>query len=217
MWRTVLFSLTFSLMLLLLTGCSTERPAEERAEAPPPVAEEPEVAPVPAKYRASFKTTQGDFVLEVISAQAPIAAERFFRLMQENYYDGCPLYRVRPGFVVQWGISNSPRKTAKWNQEYLPDEPRSASNVRGAVSFASQGPDSRTMQVFVNLGNNSPLDAQGFVPFGRVISGMGVFEKFQSYGEDVNQSQLTREGGSYIEMYFPKMDRITETELVEVP
>lgn len=202
--------------LLFLGSCSSEAP-KESAEAVPPAVEEPEPTPVPAKYRARFVTTKGEFVIEVTSEDAPIAAERFFRLLESDYYSGCPLYRVRPGFVVQWGISDSPRKTAKWNFEYLPDEPRKLSNTRGTVSFAAAGKDSRTMQVFVNLGNNTPLNNQGFAPFGKVISGMDVLGKLQSYGENVNQGQLVREGGSYVEMFFPKMDRITKAELIAAP
>lgn len=216
--RLMLFSVIgcFAALLSWMTGCSPEAP-KEKAEALPPPVEEPAPQPVPEKYRAKFVTTKGEFVVEVTSAQAPLAAERFFRLLEEDYYSGCPLYRVRPGFVVQWGISDSPRKTAKWNQEYMPDEPVKVSNTRGAVSFAASGKDSRTMQVFVNLGNNAPLDKQGFSPFGRVISGMDVFAKLQSYKEDINQSQFIREGGGYIEMFFPKMDRVTKAELMLMP
>jgi len=214
--RRSLFPL-FGAICLLLGSCATEAPKNKAAEALPPPVEESAPTPVPAKYRAKFTTTKGEFVVEVTSAQAPLAAERFFRLLEEDYYSGCPLYRVRPGFVVQWGISESPRKTAKWNQEYLPDEPRAVSNTRGTVSFAASGKDSRTMQVFVNLGNNAPLDRQGFSPFGRVISGMDVFAKLHSYKDDINQSQFVREGGSYIEMFFPKMDRIIKAEQIAIP
>ncbi len=204
-------------LVLMLAGCGSEAP-KEKAEAVPPVVEvAPAVTPVPEKYRAKFISSKGEFVIEVNREQAPLAAERFFRLLEEDYYAGCYLYRVRPGFVVQWGISNSPRKTAKWNQEYLLDEPVKVPNARGAVSFAASGKDSRTMQVFVNLGNNGPLDKQGFSPFGRVISGMDVFTKLHSYKEDINQSQFVREGGGYIEMFFPKMDQITKTELILLP
>lgn len=216
--RLALLSLAgcFTALLVCFTGCSPEAP-KEKAEAVPPPVESPTPAPVPEKYRAKFVTTKGEFVIEVTSAQAPLAAERFYRLLEEDYYSGCPIYRVRPGFVVQWGISDSPRKTSKWNQEYMVDEPGKVSNTRGTVSFAASGKDSRAMQVFVNLGNNAPLDKQGFSPFGRVISGMDVFAKFHSYKEDINQSQFIREGGGYIEMFFPKMDRVTKAELLPIP
>jgi cyclophilin family peptidyl-prolyl cis-trans isomerase len=44
------------------------------------------------------------------------------------------------------------------------------SNTRGTVSLAlsSAGPNSGTSSFFINLGDNSQLDSQGFVPFARI-------------------------------------------------
>lgn len=212
------YSIGISMTLLIalaltIFGCSPA-PKEKTAEVAPPPVEEPEPEPAPDVYRAKFTSTKGDFVIEVTHKWAPMAADRFYTLLKENYYAGCPVYRVRPGFVVQWGISNSPGKTSKWNQEYMEDEPRTQSNLRGTVAFASSGPDSRTMQIFVNMGNNTPLNAQGFVPFGRVLSGMDSLAKMMSYGDQIDQSRLMREGGSYVEMFFPKMDRIEKAEIL---
>ncbi len=212
------YSIGISMTLLIalaltIFGCSPA-PKEKTAEVAPPPVEEPEPEPAPDVYRAKFTSTKGDFVIEVTRKWAPMAADRFYTLLKENYYAGCPVYRVRPGFVVQWGISNSPGKTSKWNQEYMEDEPRTQSNLRGTVAFASSGPDSRTMQIFVNMGNNTPLNAQGFVPFGRVLSGMDSLAKMMSYGDQIDQSRLMREGGSYVEMFFPKMDRIEKAEIL---
>lgn len=201
--------------LLLFHACSPA-PKEKAAEPVPPPVEEPKPEPAPEVFRAKFTSTKGDFVIEVTRKWAPLAADRFYTLIKENYYPGCPVYRVQPGFVVQWGISDSNRKSAKWNQEYLEDEPRTQSNTRGTVAFATSGPGSRTMQVFVNMGNNTPLNAQGFTPFGRVVSGMDVLAKMHSYGDDIDQGRLMREGGTYVEMFFPKMDRIRAAELLPV-
>ncbi|MDQ6809706.1 MAG: peptidylprolyl isomerase [Verrucomicrobiota bacterium] len=47
------------------------------------------------------------------------------------------------------------------------------------------GPDARTTQLFINLGDHSKLDAQGFAPIGRVVEGMEVVDKLYSgYGEE---------------------------------
>ncbi|MDZ7637932.1 MAG: peptidylprolyl isomerase [Bryobacterales bacterium] len=197
-------------------GCSPA-PREKAAEPVPPAVEEVKPEPAPDVYRAKFSSSKGDFVIEVNRKWAPLAADRFYALLKDDYYPGAPVYRVQPGFVVQWGISNSTRKSAKWNQEYLEDEPRTQSNTRGTVAFATSGPGSRTMQVFVNMGNNTPLNAQGFTPFGRVVSGMDVLSKMKSYGDDIDQGRLMREGGTYVEMFFPKMDRIEKAELLPAP
>lgn len=211
----VLF-LAAAALLMALASCSPA-PKEKAAEAVPPPVEEAKPEPAPEVYRAKFTSTKGDFVIEVTRKWAPLAADRFYTLLKEDYYPGSPVYRVQPGFVVQWGISNSTRKSAKWNQEYMEDEPRTQSNTRGTVAFATSGPGSRTMQVFVNMGNNTPLNAQGFAPFGRVVSGMDALAKMTSYGDQVDQGRLMREGGTYVEMFFPKMDRIEKTELLAMP
>ena len=39
------------------------------------------------------------------------------------------------------------------------------------ITFATSGKDSRTTQVFLNLGNNANLDGMGFAPFGKVVEG----------------------------------------------
>lgn len=212
----VFLYLASTALAIALVSCSPA-PKEKGAEAVPPPVEEVKPEPAPEVYRAKFTSTKGDFVIEVTRKWAPLAADRFYALLKDDYYSGCPVYRVQPGFVVQWGISNSTRKSAKWNQEYLEDEPRTQSNTRGTVAFATSGPGSRTMQAFVNMGNNTPLNAQGFTPFGKVVSGMDTLAKMKSYGEGVDQGRLMREGGTYIEMFFPKMDRIEKAELLTAP
>src|SRR6185437_8196657 len=95
------------------------------------------------------------------------------------------IFRVLPGFVVQWGISGDPQVNKKWN-EAIKDDPPKVSNKIGTIVFAKTGqPDSRTTQVFINLGDNSAaLDPQGFTPFGEVIQGMDNVAKFYTgYGE----------------------------------
>jgi cyclophilin family peptidyl-prolyl cis-trans isomerase len=90
------------------------------------------------------------------------------------------------------------------------------------VSFATSGPHSRTTQFFINYGDNSNLDDMGFSPFGKVIEGMEVVDKFYSgYGEGAprgrgpSQERITAEGNAYLEKSFPKLDYIKEARIVE--
>ena len=55
----------------------------------------------------------------------------------------------------------------------------------GTVSFAKGGPNSRTVQLFVNLRDNARLDAMGFSPLGEVVSGMEAVDKIVSQPRDV--------------------------------
>ena len=58
----------------------------------------------PDTFKAKFDTSAGEFVITVTRAWAPLGADRFYNLVKNGFYDGTRFFRVRPGFVVQWGI-----------------------------------------------------------------------------------------------------------------
>ena len=89
------------------------------------------------------------------------------------------------------------------------------SNKRGFISYAKAGPNTRTTQVFINYGDNSRLDADGFAPFGEVIEGMDVVDKFNSeYGGNPDQGALQQLGKSWIDKNMPKVDLIKTAVIV---
>jgi peptidyl-prolyl cis-trans isomerase A (cyclophilin A) len=171
--------------------------------------------PTPATFSASFDTTKGPFVVTVHRSWAPRGADRFYSLVRSCFYDNQPLFRVVPGFVVQWGISGTPSVASQWQNATIKDDPVKHSNDAGTITFATAGANTRTTQVFVNLAANSNLDAQGFAPFGTVTSGFSVFTKLYSgYGENVDQTGLTQNGASWARQNFPKLDWIKTARLV---
>jgi len=95
------------------------------------------------------------------------------------------------------------------------------SNSTGMVTFATAGPNTRTTQVFINYGNNSFLDSQGFTPFGQIVEGMNVVESlYAGYGDGPpsgngpDQGQLQSEGNSYLQSSFPNLDYV-KTAVIE--
>ena len=108
----------------------------------------------PATYKARFVTTQGDFVVEVTRAWSPLGADRFYNLVKDGFFTGVEFFRVVPGFVVQFGINGNPRIAHAWSHAAIPDEPVLQSNKPGFITYARGGPNSRTAQVFINLGDN---------------------------------------------------------------
>ncbi|MCL5670916.1 MAG: peptidylprolyl isomerase [Acidobacteria bacterium] len=178
-------------------------------------------AAAPATYRAKFVTTKGDFVIEVTRAWAPNGADRFYNLVKNGFYNGASFFRVLPGFIVQFGISAKPGISAVWHSATIPDDPVRQSNSPGTVTFATAGPNTRTTQVFINLGDNKGLDSQGFAPFGKVVEGMDVVEKFYSgYGEGSpmgngpDQQRIEKEGRAYLTASFPKLDSIKSASIM---
>lgn len=169
----------------------------------------------PDAYRVKFTTTKGDFVVEVNRVWAPLGADRFYNLVKNRFYDGASFFRVLPGFVAQFGISAQPAVSRVWARATIPDDPVKQSNLRGYLTFATAGRNSRTTQVFINLVDNAGLDGMGFAPFGKVVEGMEVVNKFYSgYGEGApsgngpEQGRIANEGKTYLDKNFPKLDSV---------
>jgi peptidyl-prolyl cis-trans isomerase A (cyclophilin A) len=157
-----------------------------------------------------FNTSKGSFIVEVHHTWAPNGADRFYDLVENDFFDQNRFFRVVPNFVVQWGINGDPAVQANWRDKTISDDPVTQSNRTGTITFAKTGePNSRTTQLFINLANNPSLDGQGFAPFGQVISGLNVVESLYSgYGEMPDQNQIQMQGNAYLQSQFPKLDYI---------
>jgi peptidyl-prolyl cis-trans isomerase A (cyclophilin A) len=178
----------------------------------------------PAVFKAKFSTTKGDFTVEVHRDWAPHGADRFYNLVKIGFFDGAAFFRAIDGFMVQFGIHGSPAVSAKWRDANIPDDPAAGqSNKRGAVTFATAGPNTRTTQLFINYGDNgASLDGQGFTPFGQVTDGMNVVDSlYKGYGEGApqgrgpDQGRVQAEGDTYLKAEFPQLDYIKTARLAQ--
>ena len=173
----------------------------------------------PDTFRAKFVTTAGDFVIEVQREWSPNGADRFYSLVKNGFYDDCAFFRVIEGFMVQFGIGATPDKNVGWNE--IPDDKVVKSNIRKYVTFAKTGmPNSRTTQIFINYADNSRLDADGFSPFGEVVSGMEAVDAINSeYGGDPSalQQQIKAQGNSILKPSYPNLDYVKTATIVETP
>jgi peptidyl-prolyl cis-trans isomerase A (cyclophilin A) len=179
--------------------------------APPRKSARKSAAPVqaPAAYRVTLDTSKGPVVIDVTRDWSPLGADRFYALVKSGYFDGARFFRIVPGFVVQIGLAGDPALTKKWSTRPIVDEPVKQSNTRGYVTFAMSGKDSRTAQIFINLGDNARLDPMGFTPFGLVSSGMENVDLLNSeYGESPEQPKIEEEGNLYLQKEFPNLDFI---------
>jgi cyclophilin family peptidyl-prolyl cis-trans isomerase len=139
----------------------------------------------PEIFRVKFQTSKGDFIIEAHREWAPLGADRFFNLVRAGFFDDSRFFRVRAGFIVQFGIAGDPAVAARWKGEAIADDPVRESNTRGFVTYAMTGPAARTTQLFINLADNSRLDREGFAPIGRVIEGMEIVDQlYAGYGEE---------------------------------
>lgn len=178
----------------------------------------------PHIFKAQFKTTQGDFIIEVHRQWSPKAADRLYQLITTNYYNNNIVFRATPKYV-QFGITDSKTLNDFWDRNNLPDEPVLQSNTDSSISFASGGPNTRSAQIFINMRDNLKLDtthfmgATGFPPVGKIIEGMNVIRKFNTrYGDSIAynyQDSIYSEGNNYLIKNFPGLDSIISTTIIQ--
>ena len=179
--------------------------------------------PGPPTYSVRLDTTKGAIVIAVHRAWAPHGADRFHELVASGYYNDTRFFRVVKGQWAQFGINGDPKVSAQWRSKVIPDDPPKQSNTRGRVAFAFKDPNGRTTQVYISLRDNSYQDAQGFAPFGEVVSGLDVADALNSeYGENAGggiragaQQPLFDGGNAYLDREFPRLDRIIRARIVQ--
>jgi peptidyl-prolyl cis-trans isomerase A (cyclophilin A) len=172
-------------------------------------------AQAPDSFRVAFETTRGNFVVDVRRDWSPHGVDRFHELVNSGYFTDVAFFRVLPGFVAQFGMHGDPSVNRRWSDRRIPDDSVVQSNKRGTIVFATAGPNTRGNQFFVNFADNTPLDRQGFSPFGRVVEGMGVVDSiYAGYGEAPDQSRVSDEGNAYLKKEFPRLDYIKSARVV---
>lgn len=178
--------------------------------------------PAPSSFEVRFETTKGDFVMELHRDWAPIGVDRLYNLVRTGFFDDSRLYRIRAGFIAQFGLPGDPAVTAVWYDHAMPDDPVIESNTLGAVAYAMTGPDTRTTQLYINLDDNSRLDEQGFAPIGRIVEGMEVVTAFYAeYDEGAGggmrgglQGQIVAGGNAHLDAEFPLLDQLIRATII---
>jgi peptidyl-prolyl cis-trans isomerase A (cyclophilin A) len=173
-------------------------------------------------FLVRLETTRGTIDIAVRRSWAPQGAARVGEAVRAGYYDGARFFRALRGFVVQWGLAADSARTAQWRTRPIPDDTVRETNRRGTVSFAASGPNSRTVQLFINLRDNARLDAMGFAPLGEVVAGIDAVDAIHTgYGEGGAsggplQPRITNEGEAYLARNFPLLDKILTARIVRI-
>jgi peptidyl-prolyl cis-trans isomerase A (cyclophilin A) len=227
MRSTIIGLVSVALSFALVLGC--KKSAEAKSVPVPVRAQKPSLdkpeslnEKAPDVYQARFATSKGDFVIEVRRDWAPNGADRFYNLVKNGYYNETRFFRVVRGFMAQIGIHGKPELNTIWRDQRIADDSVKKSNLRGFVSFATAGPNTRTTQFFINfVDGNNRLDGMGFAPFGQVSSGMDVVDTlYAEYGEGApqgrgpNQGRIQSEGNAYLLRDFPQLDYVKEATIL---
>jgi cyclophilin family peptidyl-prolyl cis-trans isomerase len=179
--------------------------------------------PAPATFRARFETSQGAFTVLAHRDWAPIGTDRFYALLRHGFFDGQRFFRVRAGFIAQFGLHGDPAVIAAWKPRTMPDEPRVVSNRRGTLAYAFTTANTRSTQIFINLADNARLDGEGFAPFAEIVDGVEVIDRlYAGYDESAGggmragkQGHIEAEGNAHLTRDFPRLDHIIRARIVD--
>lgn len=133
-----------------------------------------------------FATSLGDFVVELYPDKAPKTVENFVQYAKDKHYEGTVFHRVIDGFMVQGGGFTADMKEKATRPPVPLEANNGLKNDRGTIAMArTSNPNSATAQFFINVQNNTSLnapspDGYGYTVFGKVVSGMDVVDKIRA-------------------------------------
>jgi peptidyl-prolyl cis-trans isomerase A (cyclophilin A) len=207
---------------LAIIGCAGASGTSDGALVTPNDTELAQAAP--DSFRVDLATSRGTITVMARRAWAPHGVDRFYYLTKHQYYDSTYFFRVIESFVAQFGISGNPSVNAAWRSRRIPDDSVRHSNSRGTIAFASEGPNTRTVQLFINLKDNPKLDSYGggFPPIAEIIAGLNIAEAlYDGYGEGPpsglgpRQELIADQGNGYLRRYFPQLDLIQRATIAQ--
>lgn len=178
----------------------------------------------PDSFLVAFETSKGAFEAVIYRDWGPLAADRFYHLVRLEFFDELSIFRVVPNYVAQFGIHNKESVNRAWRRMNINDEPVKASNVKGTISFARGGPKTRSTQMFINLRDNSNLDAMpvggvvGYPPIGKIVTGIEVIDTLNGeYGNEPSyfQDSISVQGREFLDRRFPGLDYIKTVRLID--
>ncbi|GAA3993554.1 peptidylprolyl isomerase [Comamonas faecalis] len=139
-----------------------------------------------APAQVKLATTAGDIVLQLNAARAPKTVANFLQYVQDGHYDGTIFHRVIDGFMIQGG-GFTPDMAQKPTRAPIPLEAANGlKNNRYTIAMArTQDPNSATAQFFINVADNTMLnapnpDGHGYTVFGKVVQGQAVVDKIRA-------------------------------------
>ncbi len=125
-------------------------------------------------YTAKVETNKGDFTIQLLPSEAPLAVNNFVCLAKAGFFDNTPVHRIVAGFVIQGG---DPTGTGRGGPGYkFNDEPISLDYEKGTVAMANAGPNTNGSQFFVVLDDLRGKLGKNYTIFGKVTDGMDTVD-----------------------------------------
>jgi cyclophilin family peptidyl-prolyl cis-trans isomerase len=126
-------------------------------------------------YRATLHLDQGEIVIDLFPASAPMAVNSFVFLARQGWFDGCIFHRVLPGTLAETG---DPSGTGLGGPGYFfatELDPALTFGEAGVVALTSAGLGTNGSQFFITLAPLPQFNGTRSI-FGRVASGLEILQ-----------------------------------------
>ena len=135
----------------------------------------PQVVDPEKDYIATFRTSKGDFSVELFAALAPVNVNSFVFLAQDGWYDGQTFFYVDPRFVAQSGDPTNNGFSLAFTGYTCGDEvtPDLTFDEAGMLALYTTQPNGNNGQIFITYAPLPDLNGK-FTIIGRIIDGMDV-------------------------------------------
>jgi peptidyl-prolyl cis-trans isomerase A (cyclophilin A) len=134
--------------------------------------------------RVAINTNHGTIEVELYEKFSPLTVANFLELVDSGFYTDLVFHRVIANFMIQGGGYNTKMRYVPGPKTVPNESYNGLKNTKGTIAMARlSDPDSADTQFFINVKDNTHLDASGGQPgytvFGKVSAGYEVVESIE--------------------------------------
>ena len=144
-------------------------------------------------YRIEFKTTHGNFTLELDPETAPCNGDSLLDLAKRGFFDNTRFHRIVPGFVIQGG---DPTATGNGGSGYTPQDAvapdtKYSKYVVAMAKSTYEPPGTGGSQFFIVTGDDVNLPPD-YAVVGKIVEGQDVIDKIGKLGNRQTEAPTER-------------------------